>query len=62
MSAALQALSLREQLVVFYRFFRDMTQAEVARLLNVSPMAISRLQASSLNKMRSYLAGPALAG
>lgn len=45
-------LSNREQRVIYMRFFRGMTQIEIARELNISQMHVSRLLRKMLDKMR----------
>ncbi|MDI6830987.1 MAG: SigB/SigF/SigG family RNA polymerase sigma factor [Actinomycetota bacterium] len=48
-------LSEREQRVVYMRFFRGMTQIEIARELNISQMHVSRLLRKILDKLRGEL-------
>jgi RNA polymerase sigma-B factor len=56
----LAELSAREQLVIRMRFFKDMTQAEIAIQIGVSQMQVSRLLAKSLSRLHDrMLAGPA---
>jgi RNA polymerase sigma-B factor len=45
-------LSDREQRVIYMRFFRGMTQIEIARELNISQMHVSRLLRKILEKLR----------
>jgi RNA polymerase sigma-B factor len=45
-------LSNREQRVIYMRFFRGMTQIEIARELDISQMHVSRLLRKILDKMR----------
>lgn len=51
----LDALSRREQHVVYYRFFADLTQREIADLLGISQMHVSRLLRGALETMRTRL-------
>ena len=51
----LDALSRREQHVVYYRFFADLTQQEIADLLGISQMHVSRLLRGALETMRTRL-------
>ncbi|MDY6796190.1 MAG: SigB/SigF/SigG family RNA polymerase sigma factor [Actinomycetota bacterium] len=48
----LSRLSDREQKVIYMRFFRGMTQIEIARELNISQMHVSRLLRKILEKLR----------
>jgi RNA polymerase sigma-B factor len=48
-------LSEREQKVIYMRFFRGMTQIEIARVLNISQMHVSRLLRKILEKLRGNI-------
>ncbi len=48
-------LSDREQKVIYMRFFRGMTQMQIARELNISQMHVSRLLRKILEKLRGEL-------
>ncbi|MCL2770735.1 MAG: sigma-70 family RNA polymerase sigma factor [Firmicutes bacterium] len=48
-------LSLKEQKIVLLRFYRGKTQSEVAELLNVSQVQVSRLETKILNDLRRKL-------
>ena len=50
---ALLALPERERIIVIYRFFGELTQAEIAEKIGVSQMHVSRLLAQSLAKLRA---------
>ena len=50
--AAGQSLPKREQMIIQLRFFRGMTQSEIAARLGISQMHVSRLLARSLNQLR----------
>ena len=52
---ALQALNEREREVISLRFFDEMSQAKIARQLNISQMHVSRLQQKALKKLRDML-------
>jgi len=54
-SRVMQQLSRRERLVVFLRFYQSMTQTEVASLLGVSQMHVSRIQKQALDRMKQML-------
>jgi RNA polymerase sigma-B factor len=51
--AALKNLTPQEQRVLYYRFYKGMTQTEVARELSISQMQVSRLLRRSLDVLRS---------
>lgn len=48
----LSRLSERERKIIIYRFFRDMTQGEIAEKMGVSQVQISRLETKILNKLK----------
>lgn len=48
----LTQLNPREKKIIMLRYFRDMTQGQVAQLMGVSQVQISRLEAKILEKMR----------
>lgn len=52
---ALAKLPERERLIVFLRFFRDKTQAEVADVLGISQVQVSRLEKKILQTIRDQL-------
>jgi RNA polymerase sporulation-specific sigma factor len=47
----LRKLSRREQQVMTLRYFQDMTQQQVAELLGISQVQISRIEKKSLKTM-----------
>ncbi len=49
------ALDPRERVILYLRFFENMSQAEVARRLGVSQMHVSRLQQRALAKLKKEL-------
>lgn len=51
----LACLEPREQSVIMLRFFRDMTQTEVAGLLGCSQVQVSRLERRALERIRSHM-------
>lgn len=51
----ISSLTEREQKVVYMRFFRGMTQIEIAKELNISQMHVSRLLRKILEKLRGNL-------
>ncbi|MDH7570898.1 MAG: RNA polymerase sigma factor SigF [Armatimonadota bacterium] len=52
---AIDALPERERQVICMRFFRDMSQTEVAKQLGISQMHVSRLQQKALRQLREML-------
>ena len=52
---AFSSLPDRERLLMYLRFFENRSQSEVAKVLNISQMHVSRLQARSLETMRQAL-------
>jgi RNA polymerase sigma-B factor len=48
---AVDALEPREKAIISYRFFKDMSQTEVAKRLNISQMHVSRLQQKALKRL-----------
>jgi RNA polymerase sporulation-specific sigma factor len=52
---ALSRLPERERLIVFLRFFRDKTQAEVAEVLGISQVQVSRLEKKILQTIREQM-------
>lgn len=50
---AISKLDEREQKIVFLRYYRDKTQSEVARVLNVSQVQISRLENKIIEKLKN---------
>jgi RNA polymerase sigma-B factor len=53
---AIESLEDREKAIILLRFFRDLSQTEVAKRLNISQMHVSRLQAKALQRLKSMLA------
>lgn len=52
---AMDSLEPREKAIIYYRFFKDMSQTEVATRLNISQMHVSRLQQKALRRLRELL-------
>lgn len=55
LETALPVLPEREQLILKYIFFDNLSQQEVGELLGISQMHVSRLQRRSLRKLREVL-------
>jgi RNA polymerase sigma-B factor len=53
---AFHALTGRERVIIYLRFYESVSQTEIAKRLNVSQMHVSRLQAKALEKLRAVLA------
>ena len=54
--AALEHLETRERQVISLRFFDEMSQAKIAKKMNISQMHVSRLQQRALKRLREMLA------
>ena len=52
---AFEVLTGRERVILYLRFYENVSQTEIAKRLNVSQMHVSRLQAKALDKLRSVL-------
>ena len=52
---AIGKLPEREKKIVFLRYFRDMTQSEVARRIGVSQVQISRIEGKIMDKFKEEL-------
>ena len=52
LSPLIASLPKREQMIIHLRFFRGMTQSEIATRLGISQMHVSRLLARSLSQLR----------
>ncbi|MDQ3403309.1 MAG: SigB/SigF/SigG family RNA polymerase sigma factor [Actinomycetota bacterium] len=62
LSPLLAELPEREQKIIVLRFFRGMSQADIARRVGVSQMQVSRLLAKTLERLRAGLGEDTLAG
>lgn len=52
---AIDCLEPREKAIIYYRFFKDMSQTEVAKRLNISQMHVSRLQQKAVKRLKELL-------
>lgn len=52
---ALASLGAREKQILLYRFFRNMTQSQIAAEIGISQMHVSRLLARTLEQLRASL-------
>ena len=55
---AVAELPPRERRVLYLRFFRGMTQSEIARDIGVSQMHVSRILSATLGRLRSAAGVP----
>ncbi len=54
---AIGRLSERERKIIFLRYFRDMTQSEVAKAIGVSQVQISRIESRIMAQFRKDMTG-----
>jgi RNA polymerase sporulation-specific sigma factor len=54
---AINNLDEREKKIIMLRYFRDMTQSEVAQMLGISQVQVSRLETKIMQNFRSKLIG-----
>ena len=52
---SLDILNSEERAIIDYRYFKDYTQTETAKILGLSQVKVSRYEKKSLNKMYNYL-------
>lgn len=55
LNRALSSLNERERSILYYRFFKDLSQTEVAKRLDISQMHVSRLQTRALKRLKELL-------
>lgn len=55
LESAFHVLDRRERIIVYLRFYENVSQTEIAKRLNVSQMHVSRLQARALAKLKNCL-------
>ena len=48
-------LESRDKQIILLRYYKDKTQSEVARILGISQVQVSRIEKKILNKMKSEL-------
>lgn len=53
----IEELPDREKLIIVLRYYRDMTQSEIASILGVSQVQVSRLETKIINKMKEKMLG-----
>lgn len=52
---AIKSLDSKDKKLIMLRYFRDKTQSEVAKLLNVSQVQVSRLETKILSKIKNKI-------
>jgi RNA polymerase sporulation-specific sigma factor len=52
---AIEQLSERERLIVYLRYYKDQTQADVAKRLGISQVQVSRLEKKIIAQMKTHL-------
>ena len=52
---ALSKLNKNERRIIILRYFKDMTQVEVAKILNMTQVQVSRLERKILVKVKDLL-------
>lgn len=55
MNDALDNLSDLEKQIIIYRYYRDYTQQEIARMLGIKQVKVSRIETKSKKKIKEYL-------
>ena len=55
--SAISTLPERDKKVIMLRYFRDMTQAEVAAMMGVSQVQVSRIENKIMQAFRNKLTG-----
>lgn len=52
---AIKELEDRERMIIMLRYFKDMTQQQIAKVLGISQVQVSRIEKKVLNRMREKL-------
>lgn len=55
LQTGLKQLKDDEKFVIFNRYFENLSQAEISKMMNVSQMQVSRLQSAALEKLKKLL-------
>lgn len=53
----IKALPQREKMIIVLRYYRDKTQSEIAKILGVSQVQVSRLESKIIEKIKAQLTG-----
>ena len=57
LSQAFKGMDERERMIIYMRYFRQKTQSEIAAILGISQVQVSRIEKKVLMKMRDKLTG-----
>ena len=52
---AIESLDEREQKIILLRYYKDKTQSEIAKELGVSQVQVSRIEQSTLKKLKQKM-------
>jgi len=55
LQSGLKKLKADEKAVIYYRYFENLSQAQISKILDVSQMQVSRLQTTALSKLKGIL-------
>jgi len=55
LQSGLKQLKKDEKFVIYNRYFRNLSQAEIAKSMKISQMQVSRIQATALDKLKRIL-------
>jgi len=55
LQSGLKKLKEQEKFVIYNRYFENMSQAQIAKLMGVSQMQVSRIQAAALKKLKQFM-------
>ena len=55
LKAAIRDLADRERQIIVLRYFRDMTQQQIASVLGISQVQVSRIEKKVLGRMREKM-------
>ena len=53
--SVIEILDEKERKVIIYRYYKEMTQSQIAKLLGISQVQISRLEKKALSKMKTKI-------
>jgi RNA polymerase sigma-B factor len=57
LQSAMDKLPLRERTIISLKFYRGLSQRQIASRINISQMHVSRLERRALAKMKDIVAG-----
>jgi len=55
LKSAIRGLEERERQIIVLRYFKDMTQQQIAKLLGISQVQVSRIEKKVLKRMRETM-------